>query len=111
MLTGYGRPRVLSRPFLDDVQSRRLIRGSFAALTCAPHRAEMADRRLTTRTRSSSESTSQLISQTPRFTSPRSDPAEEDDLGQIDPKVDSSVVWNNRIDFCRDACYLNSTPV
>lgn len=29
----------------------------------------------------------------------------------IDPKVDSSVVWNNRIDFCRDACYLDSTPV
>ena len=26
----------------------------------------------------------------------------------IDPTVDSSVVWNNRIDFCRDACYLNS---
>ena len=29
----------------------------------------------------------------------------------IDPTVDSSVVWNNRIDFCRDACYLSSTPV
>ena len=29
----------------------------------------------------------------------------------LDPAVDSSVVWNNRIDFCRDACYLNSLPV
>ena len=28
----------------------------------------------------------------------------------IDPAVDSNVVWSNRIDFCRDACYLNSTP-
>ena len=39
-------------------------------------------------------------------------PAEQKkELFQIDPNVDSSVVWNNRIDFCRDACYLNSTPV
>ena len=29
----------------------------------------------------------------------------------IDPKVDSRVSWNNRVDFCRDACYLNSQPV
>lgn len=29
----------------------------------------------------------------------------------IDPTVDSSVVWSNRIDFCRDACYLESVPV
>lgn len=29
----------------------------------------------------------------------------------IDPTVDSRVVWNNRIDFCRDACYIDSTPV
>lgn len=28
----------------------------------------------------------------------------------IDPSVDSSLVWNNRIDFCRDACYLQSVP-
>ena len=28
----------------------------------------------------------------------------------IDPAVDSSRVWNNRIDFCRDACYLQSVP-
>ena len=29
----------------------------------------------------------------------------------IDPTVDSRVVWGNRIDFCRDACYLNSVSV
>ncbi len=29
----------------------------------------------------------------------------------IDPAVDSSKNWNNRIDFCRDACYLKSTPI
>jgi len=29
----------------------------------------------------------------------------------INPAVDSSQVWSNRIDFCRDACYLQSVPV
>lgn len=29
----------------------------------------------------------------------------------IDPTVDSEIVWNNRIDFCRDACYLKSVPI
>ncbi len=29
----------------------------------------------------------------------------------IDPSVDSSKHWNNRIDFCRDACYMKSVPV
>ena len=29
----------------------------------------------------------------------------------VDPKIDSNVVWSNRIDFCRDACYLNSVPI
>ena len=29
----------------------------------------------------------------------------------IDPTVDSTKVWNNRIDFCRDACYLESTEI
>jgi len=29
----------------------------------------------------------------------------------IDPAVDSDEHWNNRIDFCRDACYLESVPV
>lgn len=29
----------------------------------------------------------------------------------IDPAVDSSVHWDNRIDLCKDSCYLNSVPV
>ena len=29
----------------------------------------------------------------------------------IDPTVDSAKIWNNRIDFCRDACYLESSAV
>jgi len=29
----------------------------------------------------------------------------------IDPAIDSSKDWNNRIDFCRDACYLQSVPM
>jgi len=29
----------------------------------------------------------------------------------IDSGIDSSVVWNNRIDCCRDKCYLDSVPV
>jgi hypothetical protein len=29
----------------------------------------------------------------------------------IDQTVDSSRVWNNRIDFCRDACYLESSEI
>ena len=33
------------------------------------------------------------------------------ELFQIAPAVDSGVVWNNCIDFCCDACSLNSTPV
>lgn len=28
----------------------------------------------------------------------------------IDANVDSNKVWNNRIDCCRDACYLKSVP-
>lgn len=28
----------------------------------------------------------------------------------IDPAVDSAVVWTNKIDLCADACYLNSRP-
>lgn len=28
----------------------------------------------------------------------------------IDPSLDSSVHWDNRIDFCKDSCYLNSAP-
>ena len=29
----------------------------------------------------------------------------------IDQTVDSAKVWNNRIDFCRDACYLESSAL
>ena len=28
----------------------------------------------------------------------------------LDPSIDSSVHWENRIDICRDACYLRSVP-
>ena len=29
----------------------------------------------------------------------------------LDPRVDSNVAWSNRVDFCRDSCYLKSVPV
>lgn len=29
----------------------------------------------------------------------------------IDPNVDSEVVWNNKVDLCPDSCYMDSTPV
>lgn len=29
----------------------------------------------------------------------------------IDPNVDSSKVWNNKVDLCSDACYMDSVPV
>ena len=29
----------------------------------------------------------------------------------IDPRVDSSTVWINKVDLCPDTCYLDSTPV
>lgn len=29
----------------------------------------------------------------------------------IDPNVDSNVVWNNKVDLCPDGCYLDSVPV
>lgn len=29
----------------------------------------------------------------------------------IDPKIDSDVVWNNHIDLCPDSCYINSTEL
>lgn len=28
-----------------------------------------------------------------------------------DPAVDSNVVWDNKVDICPDACYLDSIPV
>lgn len=29
----------------------------------------------------------------------------------IDPTVDSRVVWNNKVDLSPDGCYLDSTPL
>ena len=29
----------------------------------------------------------------------------------IDPEVDSTVVWNNKVDLCPDSCYVDSVPV
>ena len=29
----------------------------------------------------------------------------------IDPNVDSDVVWSNKVDLCPDSCYMDSVPV
>ncbi|MCH5279454.1 MAG: DUF2442 domain-containing protein [Christensenellaceae bacterium] len=29
----------------------------------------------------------------------------------IDPNVDSNVVWSNKVDLCPDSCYVDSKPV
>ena len=29
----------------------------------------------------------------------------------IDPHVDSSVVWSNKLDLCPDICYVDSVPL
>lgn len=29
----------------------------------------------------------------------------------IDPMVDSSVVWSNKVDLCPDSCYADSVPL
>lgn len=29
----------------------------------------------------------------------------------IDPNVDSNVVWNNKLDLCPDSCYIQSIPI
>lgn len=29
----------------------------------------------------------------------------------IDPNVDSNVVWNNKVDLCPDGCYVDSLPI
>ena len=29
----------------------------------------------------------------------------------VDPEVDSNEVWNNKIDLCPDACYVDSVPM
>jgi len=29
----------------------------------------------------------------------------------IDPEVDSNVVWSNKVDLCPDSCYVDSVPL
>lgn len=29
----------------------------------------------------------------------------------IDPDIDSSVVWNNKLDLCPDSCYIDGQPI
>lgn len=29
----------------------------------------------------------------------------------IDPQVDSNIVWNNKVDLCPDVCYVDSIPL
>ena len=29
----------------------------------------------------------------------------------IDPAVDSNIVWSNKIDLCLDSCYIDSIPI
>ncbi len=29
----------------------------------------------------------------------------------IDPDVDSDVVWSNKVDLCPDCCYMDSVPI
>lgn len=29
----------------------------------------------------------------------------------IDPSVDSNVVWSNKVDLCSDSCYVDSVPM
>lgn len=29
----------------------------------------------------------------------------------IDPNVDSNIVWNNKVDICPDCCYVDSKPI
>lgn len=29
----------------------------------------------------------------------------------IDPNVDSDIVWNNKVDLSPDSCYVDSTPI
>jgi len=29
----------------------------------------------------------------------------------IDPNIDSNVVWNNKVDLCPDTCYIDSVPI
>ena len=29
----------------------------------------------------------------------------------IDPDIDSNIVWNNKVDLCPDTCYIDSVPI
>lgn len=29
----------------------------------------------------------------------------------INPDVDSNIVWNNKVDLCPDSCYIDSIPI
>ena len=29
----------------------------------------------------------------------------------IDPDIDSSISWNNKVDLCPDSCYIDSVPI
>lgn len=29
----------------------------------------------------------------------------------INPDIDSNVIWNNKVDLCPDSCYVNSVPL
>ena len=29
----------------------------------------------------------------------------------VDPNVDSNIVWNNKVDLCPDTCYVDSVPL
>ena len=29
----------------------------------------------------------------------------------INPDIDSSIVWNNKVDLCPDSCYIDSIPL
>lgn len=29
----------------------------------------------------------------------------------VDPAVDSKVVWENQVDLCPDSCYVDSEPI
>lgn len=29
----------------------------------------------------------------------------------INPEIDSNIVWNNKVDLCPDLCYVDSVPI
>lgn len=29
----------------------------------------------------------------------------------INPNIDSNIVWNNKVDLCPDSCYIDSIPI